>query len=90
MEDVLTSGDLAEGYDDLGTCMLVDPTEANKVTSKYAYLLVEDSDLCCSLIQINNGSYDLDLIMPPPTEGIMFLGCPSVRPSVRPSVTQVR
>ena len=34
--DVLTSGDLPKGHDDLGPCMLVDPTEANNNTLKTA------------------------------------------------------
>ena len=40
MEDVLTSGDLSEGHDDLGTCMLVDPPETNNNTLETACLLV--------------------------------------------------
>ena len=36
MVDVLTSGDLPEGHNDLGPCILVDPTFANNNTPKSA------------------------------------------------------
>ena len=41
MGDVLTSGDLLEGHNDLGQPMLVDPTEAIQL-KMLDYLLVED------------------------------------------------
>ena len=36
MGNVLTSGDLHVGHNDLGPCILVDPTEANIETSNTA------------------------------------------------------
>jgi len=42
MGDVLTSGDLYVGHNDLGQPILVDPTEANNNTHQPACLLVED------------------------------------------------
>ena len=40
MGDVLISGDIPEGHDELGTCMFIDTTETNNNTLKTVCLLV--------------------------------------------------
>ena len=54
MGDVLTSGDLHIGRNDLGQSMLVDSTEANIHPKLFDNLLVEDLCLCSNVQNSEN------------------------------------